>query len=112
MHVAAAVLAALCALLAPRRSGAEEEQRSSLLITRVTTAISIDGNLTEDAWRNATPITNWFEVNPGDNTPPRVKNVGYVLYDDHFLYVGLQFEDPEPSQIRSPLGTAACRAFT
>ena len=30
--------------------------------------------------------------------------MGYLAYDNRFLYVGFDFEDPNPSAIRSPLG--------
>ncbi len=76
----------------------------ALPIARITSPIAIDGDLSDPAWREATPITTWFEVNPGDNTEPRVKSVGYLAYDERFVYVGLHFEDPEPSRIRAPLG--------
>jgi hypothetical protein len=95
---------ALWAVLACRTATAEDTKGPGLPISRISTPISIDGNLSEDAWRTATPITSWFEVNPGDNTPPRMKNVGYLVCDDRYLYVGLQFDDPEPSRIRAPLG--------
>ncbi len=86
------------------RAQAEEPAPSSLSIARATSPISVDGELSEQAWKDAAPITTWFEVNPGDNTPPRVKNVGYLAYDDRFFYVGLRFDDPEPGKIRAPLG--------
>ena len=64
----------------------------------------IDGDLSDEAWKQASRTEEWFETNPGDNTPPRVRNVGYLAYDERFLYVGLEFEDPDPSRIRAPLG--------
>jgi hypothetical protein len=91
-------------VFASRTAGAEDAKPASLPISRVATPISIDGKLSEDAWRTATPITTWYEVNPGDNTTPGMKNVGYLVYDDRFLYVGLELDDPDPSRIRAPLG--------
>jgi hypothetical protein len=104
LYLALSVLAALGTMASPARTSAEEEKRASLPIARATTPVAIDGNLTEDAWTAATPITTWFEINPGDNLPSRLKNVGYLLYDDQYLYVGLRFDDPDPSRIRAPLG--------
>src|SRR3954469_13393476 len=71
---------------------------------RTTGTIKIDGDLSEAAWRTATPVEKFYEIQPGDNVEPPVKSVGYLLYDDHFLYVGLDFRDPEPGKIRAPLG--------
>jgi hypothetical protein len=31
-----------------------------------------------------------------------VKSVGYLAYDDRFLYAGFQFDDPDPGAIRAP----------
>jgi uncharacterized protein DUF5916/cellulose/xylan binding protein with CBM9 domain len=73
-------------------------------ITRAAGAIHIDGDLSDEGWRNAMRIDKWYEATPGNNTEPAVKNVGYLTYDDRYLYVGLEFEDPDPSAIRAPLG--------
>ncbi len=73
-------------------------------ITRAAGPIIIDGDLSDDGWRNATRIEKWYEVNPGDNTEPGVKNVGYLTYDDRFFYVAFELEEPVPSAIRAPLG--------
>jgi hypothetical protein len=54
-------------------------------ITRAQGPIVIDGNLNDDGWRNALRIERWYEINPGDNTEPRVRNVGYLTYDDKFF---------------------------
>jgi hypothetical protein len=73
-----------------------------IAITRSTGRITIDGDLSDDAWRAATKIERWYEVNPGDNTEPKVKNVGYLTYDDRFFYAAFEFEDPNPSAIKAP----------
>ena len=44
----------------------------------------------------------WYETNPGDNTEPKVKNVGYLTFDERYLYAAFEFEDPNPSAIRAP----------
>src|SRR5436190_21519078 len=74
----------------------------TLHVTRATGAIKIDGNLSDEAWQAVTPVTTWYEANPGDNTPPKVRNVGRVAYDDHFLYAAFEFDDPNPRSIRAP----------
>jgi len=71
-------------------------------ITRANGRITIDGDLSDEAWRTATRIDKWYEVNPGDNVEPKVKNVGYLTYDDHFFYAAFQFEDPNPKEMRAP----------
>jgi hypothetical protein len=73
-----------------------------LQIARTAGTITVDGDLSDPGWAKATPIETWYETNPGDNTPPRVKSVGYIAYDDRFLYAGFQFDDPDPGAIRAP----------
>lgn len=73
-------------------------------IQRASDAIAVDGDLSEPGWRGASEVRIWFEINPGDNVEPKVDNVGYLTYDDKFLYAGFHFADPEPKKIRAPLG--------
>ncbi len=74
-----------------------------LRIARLTGPVVIDGDLSDAAWRQAERVDRWYETNPGDNTEPAVKSVGYLAYDDRFLYAAFDFEDPSPSSIRAPL---------
>jgi len=74
----------------------------TLHIARAAGAIKIDGNISDEGWQGVTPVTTWYEANPGDNTPPKVRNVGRVAYDDHFLYAAFEFDDPNPRSIRAP----------
>ena len=71
LYAVTLIAGALGAILACRSASAEEAKPASLPLSRIATPISIDGSLSDDAWRTATPITTWFEVNPGDNTTPR-----------------------------------------
>jgi hypothetical protein len=74
----------------------------TLHIARATGPIKIDGNLSDEGWQGVTPVTTWYEANPGDNTPPKVRNVGRIAYDDRFLYAAFEFDDPDPRAIRAP----------
>src|SRR3954447_22388239 len=74
----------------------------TLNISRTTGSITIDGELSDEGWKGAVPVTTWYEVNPGDNTPPKVRNVGRIAYDDRFLYAAFEFDDPNPRAIRAP----------
>jgi hypothetical protein len=73
-------------------------------ITRAKGPIVIDGNLSDEGWRDAVRIERWYEMNPGDNIEPKLKNVGYLTYDDKFFYAGFEFEDPDPKRIVAPFG--------
>ena len=45
-------------------------------IVRASGPIAVDGDLSDEGWRNATRIDKWYEVNPGDNVEPQVHNIG------------------------------------
>jgi hypothetical protein len=62
---------------------------ATLQVTRITSPIRVDGDLSDEGWSQAAKIETWFEVNPGDNTPSKVKNIGHLAYDDRFVYVGM-----------------------
>src|SRR5258707_15628686 len=73
-------------------------------MTRATSEIRIDGDLSDEAWRSAAKIETWYDIQPGDSAPPPVKSVGYLTYDDRFFYAAFEFDDPNPGGIRAPLG--------
>jgi hypothetical protein len=75
-----------------------------LPITRAAGPIHVDGDLSDPGWQGLPAVETWFETNPGDNTPPKMRNVGRLAYDDHYFYAAFEFEDPDPKQIRAPFG--------
>jgi hypothetical protein len=70
-------------------------------VPRITSTITIDGRLTEPAWKEAAVLDEFWESNPGDNVPPKVKTVAYLAYDDLFLYIGVKCSD-RGSEVRAP----------
>ncbi|HEX9406598.1 MAG TPA: DUF5916 domain-containing protein, partial [Thermoanaerobaculia bacterium] len=71
-------------------------------IHRAEGAIRIDGDLSDPGWKNAATIDKFYESSPGDNTPAKVKTIVYLTYDDHYFYIGVRCEDPDPKKIRAP----------
>jgi hypothetical protein len=106
MTRAAVIISLLTSMLvaAPAAAGQSALAGETIRIARTTAAITIDGALGEDEWRDAARIDTWYEINPGDNIEPRVANHGLLAYDDRFFYAAFDFADPEPSSIRAPLG--------
>jgi hypothetical protein len=93
----------LVTLFVPVRASAQSALSGEpIQITRATGPIVVDGVLSDEAWQHSTRIDKWYETQPGDNVEPKVKNVGYLTYDDRFLYAAFEFEDPNPSAIRAP----------
>jgi hypothetical protein len=75
----------------------------TLTIHRAAGPITIDGDLSDPGWQGALKSETWFETNPGDNTEPKVKTVGYITYDDRFFYAAIRSFD-NPADIRAQLG--------
>jgi len=71
-------------------------------IHRAEGAIRIDGDLSDPGWKNAATIDKFYESSPGDNTPAKVKTIVHLTYDDHYFYIGVRCEDPDPKKIRAP----------
>jgi hypothetical protein len=95
---------AVLSVWAAAASGQSSLAGSTFHITRAAGPIRIDGDLSDEAWRTATRIDTWYEVQPGDNGVPPVKSLGYLTYDDRFFYAAFEFDDPSPTTLRAPLG--------
>ncbi|MGZ5476763.1 MAG: DUF5916 domain-containing protein, partial [Thermoanaerobaculia bacterium] len=83
------------------RPALAQEPAPTFHIPKAGGEVRIDGDLSDPAWKDALRIDKWYETNPGDNLEPRVRSVGYLTYDNKFLYAGFEFFD-DPSKIRSP----------
>jgi hypothetical protein len=96
------VACALTLLVAPHAAAQSELSGDAIHIARTTGPITVDGELSDPGWRTAHRVEQWYETNPGDNVPPKVKNIAYLAYDDRFFYAGFDFDDPDPGSIRAP----------
>src|SRR5688572_3529707 len=72
-------------------------------ISKVSGPVAIDGDLSDDAWRNAQRIETFVEYFRGDNTSPPAKTIGFLAYDAQAVYVAFLATDPSPRAIRAPL---------
>lgn len=82
----------------------EGQTGSEIRISRAAGPIVMDGDLSDPGWKGATRIETFYETNPGDNIPPKVKTVGYLTYDEKFFYAAFEFFDPDISKLRAPYG--------
>ncbi|MCU1347363.1 MAG: hypothetical protein JWO56_393 [Acidobacteria bacterium] len=78
---------------------------SPLPIRRAAGTIAIDGDLSDDGWRNAATIERFYETTPGDNVPPSFPTRALLTYDAHALYIGIEAGDPDPGGIHAPFVT-------
>ena len=66
-------------------------------------AVRVDGNLSEDAWSRATPITDFVQRDPNEGAAPTFQTVARVLYDDEAVYVAVKAFDPNPAELKAYL---------
>jgi hypothetical protein len=92
---------ALGALLAAAPLLAQAPQEP-LAIPRTDAAITMDGSLSDPGWKGAAVIDRFWETQPADNTPPKVRTTAYLTYDGRFFYIGIRCDDPSPRAIRAP----------
>lgn len=106
LHARPALVAATCVVLlgsaTPARAADAPARVGHRPLARLSGAIAIDGDPSEQAWASATVVDRFYEFGPGDNVEPPVATVGLLAYDSEFLYVGVRCQDPDPSQIRAP----------
>jgi len=99
------LLLTLAALGAVSPAGAASPKPGpTLTIERAKGPIVIDGDLSDAGWQGVTAVTTWYETKVSESGEPQVKNVGYLAYDDKYLYAAFRFDDPDPHSIRAPLG--------
>src|SRR5689334_4475845 len=62
---------------------------------RRSTPISLDAKLDEEAWKSATPITDFRQVDPDEGQPASQRTEVRFLFDEDALYVGAKMYDLE-----------------
>jgi len=72
-------------------------------IPRLAEKIKVDGRLDEPAWASARKLTNFCEVDPGDNTAPPVNTETFIAYDANYVYVGFHCYDNNTGAIRATI---------
>jgi len=81
-----------------------QQSAEPIRIARATGPIEVDGVLGDPGWSDAARVETFYETNPGDNVPPKVKTVAWLAYDARFFYAAFEFSDPDPGRIRAPFG--------
>src|SRR5688500_2705736 len=64
-----------------------------------TSAIRVDGELSEEVWQRAPVITGFKQRDPKDGADATYETEARVAYDATALYVAVQALDPEPARI-------------
>jgi hypothetical protein len=61
---------------------------------------AIDGSLADEVWKSAAVLKDFYQVQPGDNSPPSKPTEVMLGYDAKFLYVAFRAHD-DPGQVRA-----------
>ncbi len=75
----------------------------ALTIPKTDAQISLDGELNEAFWQQATKVDLGYETRPGENIDARVKTTAYIIENSDSLLIGIIAEDPEPNKIQASL---------
>ena len=87
---------ALITVFTPALIADTPQPRPSFRATRVSKPPTIDGDLSDEAWRNAQEITEFTQHDPDDGKPPTQKTVVKVVYDNDAIYIGAMMYDTNP----------------
>ncbi|MGN6185011.1 MAG: DUF5916 domain-containing protein [Thermoanaerobaculia bacterium] len=89
------IVLAVLVLCAPFARAANWPDRPTLTAVRATSAVRIDGDLSDTAWQSAPEFTDFTQHDPHDGEPGTMRTSLRVLYDDDAIYFGAKMEDPE-----------------
>ena len=99
-----AMIFGVSTLAATKFDRTELELPRSLPAFRLTTGeLRIDGMLDETVWREAEVRSNFVQRNPLEGTAPTERTEFSVIYDDEYIYVGVEAYDSRPDSIVSIL---------
>jgi hypothetical protein len=76
-----------------------DDQGKTVEAIKVDDAPVIDGILDDEAWKLATVIEDFHQVDPVEFDPPSEDSRVYVVYTKDALYIGGRFLDSEPDKI-------------
>ena len=99
----AAALSATTAIVVAKPPPVPVVDRGPHRVTPASSTVSVDGTLSEPAWREAWTMELGFEVRPGEKIPPPVRTEVLATYDRDAVYFAFRAFDPDPQGIRAHL---------
>jgi hypothetical protein len=79
--------------------GPAAAQMSAVLLSEGTLPIVLDGDLSDPAWSQATPITAFVQREPVEGAPGTMRTEARVAFDATAIYVAVHAFDPDPDRI-------------
>ena len=100
MHKPLLILTLLLSGVATAQNNRTEQQSKYLLsISRATSSVVVDGDLTEPAWQNALETGNFSMKWPRDGGPAPEQTAVRGVYDDKYLYISAICYDSTPNHV-------------
>jgi len=80
-------------------------QKKALNTKSITSKISIDGKLTEEAWKSAAIATDFVMYQPdnGKLISENKKTIVQIVYDNEAVYIAAQLNDENPNNIKKEI---------
>jgi Domain of unknown function (DUF5916)/Carbohydrate family 9 binding domain-like len=78
------------------------EKSNPIVITKFDKPPVIDGKLEEEVWQKAVVLKDFYQIQPGDNTPPSRPTEVLLGFDAKFLYIAFKATD-EPDKVRATI---------
>jgi len=76
------------------------EKSQPIIIPKFDKSPVIDGKLDEEVWQKAVVLKDFYQIQPGDNTPPSRQTEVLLGFDPKFLYIAFRAID-EPDKVRA-----------
>ena len=92
----------LLLMLVATGARADRADLPAMNIPSTTATITIDGDLSDAAWRTAARTTDFTQYIPVDSLKPSVDTRVFATYNEEYLYLGFICDD-DPSAIRATL---------
>ncbi len=95
---------ALFALLTHPSSAQSVDGQKRVTAVRVPTgSVHVDGNLDDEVWRLASPVTDFVQTEPLEGASPTDPMDVRFLYDESALFVGARMSTRTPADIQAPM---------
>jgi hypothetical protein len=65
-------------------------------------ALRLDGVLDDAVWQPAARFDDFYEIQPEDKIPAKVRTEVAIVYDSRYVYIGLRAHEPDMAQLREP----------
>jgi Carbohydrate family 9 binding domain-like len=78
------------------------EKAAPVRVPRLEKPPVVDGNLSDEEWKNATLLKDFYQTHPGDNIAPSKRTEVLLGYDSTHFYIAFRAYD-EPGKVRATI---------